>query len=181
MYHADVRPRFNVKVSCVKESANVQSGDRFQCFVRGVGCGALPVKVKVIRVWRGLQVPILERFPVPYPVCLVDVHMVHMYGDPDVAGGIGDLVVYVLFYDEIVCFTVPVPDVVYAGCVDRGEIEFHVMVFVIIAPGFDLPAEHFGFVPIVFNFVNGGCFQRFIFFVQFNDGCFLLSGQVAYL
>ena len=99
-----------------RKTADVQSGDQFQRFVRGIGGRALAVEVKVIGVGRSLEIPFLKGFTMPHPVSLIDGHVIHMNGDPDIAGGIGDLIVDVVFDDKVVCFNIAILNIVNTRC-----------------------------------------------------------------
>jgi hypothetical protein len=52
---------------------------------------ALCVDIEVIGVWRSLEISFLKWLAVPHPVSLVYEHVIHMYWNPHVAGGVGDL------------------------------------------------------------------------------------------
>ncbi len=54
--------------------------------------------VEMIGGCRSLEITILKRLAVPYPVSLVYEHVIHMYRDPYITGGVGDLIVNVIFY-----------------------------------------------------------------------------------
>ncbi len=80
----------------------------------------------------------------PHPVTLAHEHVVHVYGNPDIAGGIGNLVVNGIIDDEIVGFQVTILDIVYSRGVDWGKVKFHIVILVIITPRANWAAEHLG-------------------------------------
>ncbi len=152
--HADIRSCLDVKITGVEETADVQPRDQLQRLVLRIGGGALPVQIEVVGIGRCLPVSLLEGFTVPHPVGLVHVHVIHMYRNPYIAGGIGNLVVYILFNDKVIGDAVAVTDIVNTGGVDRGKIELHIVVLEIIAPGSDLTGEYLCRITIVANLVD---------------------------
>jgi hypothetical protein len=77
----------------------------------------LVMEVEMIGVWRSLEITFLKRFAVPHPVSLLYEHVIHMYWDPYIAGGVGDLIVNVIVYYKVICFKVAILNIVYTGSV----------------------------------------------------------------
>ena len=112
--HADVRTGLDVEVTSVEITAHIQARNQLQSLVLGIGLGTLPVKVEMVGRRRSLEITLLERLTVPYPVSLIHEHMVHMDRNPHVGGGVGYLVIDAGIDDEILCPFVAILDVVYA-------------------------------------------------------------------
>ena len=83
---------------------------------------------------RCLKVSFLERLAVPGAVAFVHVHVVHVDRNPHISSGIGDFVVDMRINEEVIGAGVAILDVVDAGLFHLGEVEFHVIVFVIGSP-----------------------------------------------
>ena len=56
------------------------------------------MNVVVIGVWRSLEITVLKRLAVPHPVSLVYEQVIHVNWDPYITGGVGNLIVNVVFY-----------------------------------------------------------------------------------
>ena len=76
------------------------------------------MEVEVICVWRSLEITFLKRLAVPHPVSLVYEHVIHMYWDPNIAGGVSDLIVNLTFYYKVVCSNVAILNIIYTGGVN---------------------------------------------------------------
>jgi hypothetical protein len=56
------------------------------------------MEVEVIGVWWSLEITFLKRLAMPHPVSFVYEHVIHMYWNPYIAGGVGDFIVNVISY-----------------------------------------------------------------------------------
>src|SRR5690625_5242647 len=181
LHDADVRTRLDVKVAGIEEPADVQSGNQLERFVLRVGCRTLPVKVEVVRVGRRLPVTFPERLAVPDAIPLPHEHVVHMDGNPYVARGIGDGVIYIIIDDEVVGLMIAVLDVVDARRVDRREVEPHVVILKVVAPGIDVASEYFGRRSVFVHSMDRCRLERYIVPVEFDDRNLRLLRNIANL
>ena len=69
----------------------------------------------MIGIWRSLEIAFFKWLAMPHPISLVHKHVVHMYGDPNIIGGVCDLVVDIVLNEKIIGFHVAILDIVYAG------------------------------------------------------------------
>ena len=139
------------------------------------------MQVEVVGAGRSLEIALLERLAVPYAVCLVDIHVVHVDRDPHVAGGVGDLVVDAVVDDEVVRMHVAVLDEVYAGLGHVGEVELHIVVLVVGAPLDHLAGIYLGGAAVIVDPVYGGTGLGPVVLVKLDHGHLGLRGNVAYL
>jgi len=102
------------------------------------------MQVKVVSVWRSLEITFSERLAMPDPVCLVYEHMIHVYRNPYIGRGIGNPVVNALLNQEVICPVLPILNIVNTRGRDRRKIEFHIVVLEIVTPGSDIAAEYPG-------------------------------------
>ena len=181
LYYADIGTRLDVEVSCIEISAHIQAWNKFKRLVFGVGCRTLPVEVEVVGARRSLEITLLERFPVPYPVGLVHEHMVHMYRHPHVRGGIGNLVIDLISYYEIIGLHIAVLQEIYARLTDLAEVELDIIVFVIRSPRADFPAENLPGAAVIFHLPHGSTGKHLVRLVELNDRNFRLLRKITYL
>ena len=176
---------FDVEVAGVEEAAHIQAGDQLIGFVGGaVGLdrGFLPLEMAVeVVARRSLHVAFLEGFAVPDAVRLVDRHMVHVDGEPHVAGGVGDLVVDGIVDDEVSGLVIAVLDVVDAGLLHLAEIKSHVVVLVEIAPFLDLAGVCQRLVAVFADLPEFGGLKRLVVLVKFDHGHLRLIGDISHL
>ena len=140
LYHIDIRTRLDVKVTCIKETTDIQSWNQFIRLILGI-CGlSLSVQVEVI-AGRCLQVTLLERFTMPGTITLSHIHMVHMDGHPHISGRIRNLVIYMLINQEIIGTCLTILDIIDTRLLDRREVELHIIIFEVRTPVLDIPSE----------------------------------------
>jgi hypothetical protein len=121
------------------------------------------MKVEVIAVWWSLPIAFLERLAMPYPVSLVYEHMIHMYRDPYIAGSVGDLIVNVFFYYKVICFKGTILNIIYTRGINSRKIEFYIVVFIIVSPGYYFATEYLGGIAVVAYLIYRCFFERFVF------------------
>ena len=118
LYHTDVRARLDVKVTCIKETTDIQSRNQFIRLVLGIRGRPLSVQVEMI-TGRCLQVTLLERLTMPGTITLCHIHMIHMDGHPYIRGGISDLVIHMLINQEIIGTRLTILDIIDTRLLDR--------------------------------------------------------------
>ena len=110
-HHIDVRTRFYIEISCIEETTYIQTRNQFIRLVFRFRLFTLPMQVEMV-ARRGLQIPFLERFTVPNPITLVHRYMVHVNRNPDIGGGIGNLIVHMLIDKEIIGLLLPILNII---------------------------------------------------------------------
>ena len=180
LHHADVRASLDVEVARVEKSAHVQARNQLVGLVLGVGGLALVVKVEMVGR-RRLNVALFERLAVPDTVALVHGDVVQMDWNPNVACGVGDFVVNILIYNEMVRFFVAILDAIDARLFHHREIEFHIIIFEISAPEIGFAFVSYCFIGVFVDFENFGCGQNLIVFVKLDNRRFGLRRNVSHL
>ena len=155
LHHADVGAGFNVEISGIEISSHVQTRDELERLVFRVGGRSLPVEVEVVCIWRRLEITLLERLAVPYPICLVHKHMIHMDRHPDVRSGIGNLVIHLISDYEIVGLHISVLQEINSRLVQLAEVELHIIVFIVRSPRAYFPSEHLFCTAVILHLPNG--------------------------
>ena len=177
--HGDVGGSLDVEVARIEVAAHIEARDEFKGLVLGVGRRALPVQVEMVRARRGLEISFLERLPVPYAIGLVDRDVVHVYRDPHIARGVGDLVIDTVPDDEVDGADIPVLDVVYARLRDLREVELEVVVLEIWPPHRCLAGEHLLLRPVRSDPVYGRRAKRLVRLVQLYHRHLRLARDIA--
>ena len=180
LHDVDVRTRLDVEIARIEESTYIQTRDEFQRFVLRFGGCSLAVQVEMV-AGRCLQIAFLEGFAVPRAVAFVHVHVVHVNGNPDIGGGIGDVIVDMLVDKEVVGACLAILDEVDAGFLDTGEVELHVVVFVVWTPCGDIALVGLLGSAVGAQAHECGGRQRLVLLVEFDDGYLRLSGNIANL
>ena len=133
LYNIDVRTSLDIEVSCIEESANIQTRYKLIGFIFCICGWSLVVQIEVI-AWRSLQISLLERLAMPSAIALVYVHVVHVYRYPNIGGSIGYLIVYMIINEEIVTAGISILDIINSSLTNLREIELHIIIFIIWSP-----------------------------------------------
>ena len=171
----------DVEVACVEVSADIKSRDEFEVLESCVSCRTLVMEVKMVGVSRCLTITLLERFPVPYAVTLIYIHMVHMDRDPYVACCVCDLVVYVVVDDEVVGLCLTVTYIVYARFLELCEVESVIIVLVVFSPVVDLALERYCLIAIRLDLDYLCCLFGLIVLVELDHCNLRLVRHIAHL
>ena len=118
----------------------------------------------------------------PYAVCLVDHHMIHLNGQPHIHCVVPLAVIYVHIDGERICLDALVLYVICTGLAYVTEITLGVVVSVIEhAPLLHggSKSQSGGAVSVHTPYLGLGC--NLVVAVQFNDCHLLLCGGIAYL
>ena len=142
LHHTDIGTRLDIEVACVKEAADVQAWDEFKGLVFRFSGGTLTMQVEVVAL-RCLQIALLEGLTMPSAIALSDIHVIHVDRHPHIGGGIGNLVIDMGVDQEVVGLRVAILDVIHSRLSHTGEVELHIIIFIVGAPRLDIALKGF--------------------------------------
>ena len=124
----------NIKVTSIKEAADIEPRNQFESLVFRICRFSLPMQVEMVGVRRSLPVSFLERFPMPYTIIFIDIHVVHMDGYPYVACRVCYLVVDIVVYDEVIGLDISILYVINARFRYFRKVKMQISVLVEVSP-----------------------------------------------
>ena len=168
LHNVDIRACFDVEVSCIKESADVQSGNEFQRLILCICRCPLAVQVKMIALWC-LKIAFFEGLTVPGAIAFVHIHVVHVDRHPHIGSGISDLVIDMLVDEEVVSLCLSILDIVDTRCLDCRKVKFHIIIFKVRAPRLDCPLKGLLRCSVGIDPHQRSCSLRLVFLIEFDD------------
>ena len=179
--HANVGARFDIEITRIEITADIQTRNEFQCLVLGIRARTLAVLVEMVGVRRSLEITLLERLAVPEPIAFINRHVVHVHRNPDIAGRDRNPVIHRRIDDEILCLHLPIAQEIDALLPDLGEVELGIIIFEIRAPFLHRTGEHLMHGGIGLHLPDGSRGLDLVLLVQFDDRHLRLVGHIAHL
>ena len=88
----------------------------------------------MVGIGRRLEISFFERFTVPNAIAFVDSHMIHVDRNPDITGGVCDMVVYILIDNKIVGLYIAIAQEIDTRLLDRSELKLRILIFKVVTP-----------------------------------------------
>ena len=168
----------DIKVTCIKPSSDIKSGDMLQRLVLRVRRRIHPIPVEMPDVDGGLERVVEKRRTVPYAVCFPDKHVVHLNREPYVKRRVPYILIHPGAYRKRVRLPVAVFDDIHAGVSDRREIELHVVVAEILSPRLYRARALRDELPLRRHLKHRSGLLRGVVFIQLYDRNFVLGRMV---
>src|SRR6186713_3661370 len=131
----------DIEITGVEPAADGQAGYALERFVFRLGGRSHAVAVEMFMIDRRLQGVIQKWRPVPDPVCLVDLHMIHLYREPNVQRRMPDICINIGTDAKGIRLFSTVLQKIDTRVFNGAEIECLVVVSQIPAPGLNRASQ----------------------------------------